>query len=99
MTPDELRATTSLDDPPAYLPVTLAALWWDAKGDWTRAHGMIDDLETPQAMVVHAYLHRKEGDSSNARYWYSRAGRPFYEGSLDAEWQALAEELLAGTHK
>ncbi len=25
---------------------------------------------------VHAYLHRKQGDTSNAGYWYERAGKP-----------------------
>jgi hypothetical protein len=46
-------------------------------------------------MWVHAYLHRKEGDLSNARYWYSRAGRPPQEGPLETEWDAIAGALLA----
>ena len=29
------------------LALPLAALWWDAKGDWTQAHGLVDELETP----------------------------------------------------
>ncbi len=95
MTHDELRASITHDEPPAYVSLPLAALWWDAKGDWSRAHGLIDELETTEAMAVHAYLHRKEGDPSNARYWYSRAGRPFCEEPFDAEWKALADELLA----
>jgi len=45
--------------------------------------------------AVHAYLHRKEGDLSNAGYWYARAGRAMPVGTLEAEWRALAEELLA----
>jgi hypothetical protein len=44
---------------------------------------------------VHAYLHRKEGDESNARYWYRTADKPFPTGqSLEAEWRALVEQLL-----
>jgi MFS transporter, SET family, sugar efflux transporter len=31
---------------------------------------------------VHAYLHRKEGDPSNAAYWYQRAGKPPCRSSL-----------------
>lgn len=79
----------SLAEPLGELPAPLAALWWDAKGDWARAHGLVDDLETPEGMAVHAYLHRKEGAESNADYWYSRAGRKFRRATLEAEWEAL----------
>lgn len=96
MTPDELRATLTSIEPPGDLSAPLAALWWDAKNDWARAHGMVDDLETADAMAVHAYLHRKEGITWNANYWYSRAGRKFRRPTLDAEWEALVEELVTG---
>jgi hypothetical protein len=79
--------------PPDNLSVPLAALWWDAKGDWAQAHGLVDSLETPQGMAVHAYLHRKEGAASNADYWYSRAGRTFHRPTLEAEWEALVAGL------
>lgn len=42
---------------------------------------------------MHAYLHRKEGDLANARYWYARAARPPATGVLEAEWEALVREL------
>jgi hypothetical protein len=93
MTLDEFRATLTSPEPPGELAAPLAALWWDAKGDWARAHGMVDDLETPDAMAVHAYLHRKEGITWNADYWYSRAGREFRRPTLEAEWEALVEGL------
>jgi hypothetical protein len=54
---------------------------------------MVDDLETPDAMAVHAYLHRKEGVRWNADYWYSRAGREFRRPALEAKWEALVEGL------
>lgn len=41
----------------------LAGLWWDAKGDWTRAHESAQQDESRDGSWVHAYLHRKEGDS------------------------------------
>jgi hypothetical protein len=94
MTLDEFRASLSQTDPPPELPVPLTALWWDAKGDWDRAHGLVDSLDTRDAMAVHAYLHRKEGVSWNAEYWYNRAGRKFHGLSFEAEWHALAEEML-----
>ncbi len=81
--------------PPTDLSAPLAALWWDAKGDWTRAHALVDELESPEGMAVHAYLHRKEDNASNAEYWYQRAGRSFYRSDLEAEWTALVEGLLS----
>jgi hypothetical protein len=81
--------------PPAGLSIPLAALWWDAKGNWARAHSLVDELESREGMAVHAYLHRKEGSASNADYWYQRSGRNFYRPTLDAERVALIEGLLA----
>ena len=51
---------------------------------------------TGRGALVHAYLHRKEPDPANARYWYNRAGRQPAAISLEQEWDALAAELLAG---
>jgi hypothetical protein len=86
MQPEQFRATLSLDAPPTGLSAPLAALWWDAKGDWASAHGLVDDLETPEGMAVHAYLHRKEGVEWNAEYWYRRAGKSFHRPALEEEW-------------
>jgi hypothetical protein len=94
MTLEDFRASLAQAELPRELSAPLAALWWDAKGDWTRAHGMVDDLDTPEAMAVHAYLHRKEGVEWNADYWYSRAGRKFHRPTLEQEWQALVEGML-----
>jgi len=91
---DEFKASLAQSEPPPGLTAPLAALWWDAKGDWARSHAMVDDLSTPDAMAVHAYLHRKEGVEWNADYWYARAGRKFRRPTLDAEWQALLEGLM-----
>ena len=90
----EFKASLAREAPDTGLPAPLAALWWDAKGDWARAHRLVDELETVKGMAVHAYLHRKQGDASNAEYWYQRAGRGFHRPSLEAEWAALVEGLL-----
>jgi hypothetical protein len=95
MTAEEFRLSANAPAPPHGLTPPLEALWWEAKGDWTRAHGLVDELETAEAMAVHAYLHRKEGAQSNADYWYERAGRRFHRAALEDEWLALAEGLLA----
>lgn len=79
--------------PPFGLPPEVEALWWDAKGDWKRAHALVDELETADAMAVHAYLHREEGQESNANYWYARAGEKYRRSSLKEEWSALVEGL------
>jgi hypothetical protein len=92
MTLQEFRDSLQNDHPPAQL--ALAGLWWDAKGDWTRAHESAQQDEGPAGSWVHAYLHRKEGDLSNARYWYSRAGKTPSQISLDQEWKEIVESLL-----
>jgi hypothetical protein len=43
---------------------------------------------------VHAYLHRVEGDLSNARYWYNRAGEAVATGAIEAELRAITTALL-----
>ncbi len=90
----QFTESLSQPEPPPDISAPLAALWWDAKGDWARAHALVDSLETTGGMAVHAYLHRKEGSDSNADYWYRRAGRSWHRASLDAEWTALVEALL-----
>jgi hypothetical protein len=99
MTPEEFRASIAEEAPHAGLPAPLTALWWDAKGDWSRAHALVDELETVDGTAVHAYLHRKEGSASNAEYWYQRSGQRFYRPTLEAEWEALVEGLLSGAEK
>ena len=99
MTVEEFKASVAEKAPDSALSVPLAALWWDAKGDWVRAHDLVDELETSDGMAVHAYLHRKEGSSSNTDYWYGRAGRGFHRPTLEGEWLALVEGLLPGGGK
>lgn len=94
MTLDEFRQSLTATKPPAGLTHALAGLWSDAKGDWTRAHESAQQDEGIEGSWVHAYLHRKEGDHSNAAYWYSRAGKPVCRESLDAEWASIVKKLL-----
>jgi hypothetical protein len=95
MDPEEFRASIAEDAPRDGLSVPLAALWWDAKGDWARAHSLVDELETVDGMAVHAYLHRKEGSGSNAEYWYQRAGRKYFRPFFEEEWAVLVDGLLS----
>lgn len=93
MTLEEFRATLAQDAPPDVGPA-LVALWHDAKGDWTRAHEVAQDVDDESGAWVHAYLHRKEGDESNAGYWYRRAGKSHAADALDAEWARIVQALL-----
>ncbi len=92
---EQFQSSLKQDQPPSDLPLVLAALWWDAKGDWTKAHECAQQRETPDHAWVHAYLHRKEGDLDNAGYWYRRAGKPVGNGTLEDEWREIAQALLA----
>jgi hypothetical protein len=90
----EFKASVSGAAPAPQLDAPLAALWWAAKGNWDQAHKIVQDEETSEAAWVHAYLHRVEGDLSNASYWYRRAAKSTATGSLEAEWEAIASALL-----
>ena len=97
MTLEEFRDSLSRDEPPRQLGVALAALWWDGKGNWKQAHEVAGQDEGPAAAWVHAYLHRKEGDASNANYWYARADKSPSKAPLEEEWSGIVESLLAGS--
>jgi hypothetical protein len=91
---EELRDSLPHDTPPAKLNQALTALWWDGKGDWSKAHETAQEDEGPECAWVHAYLHRKEGDASNAAYWYRRAGKSPSSKPLEEEWREISRSLL-----
>jgi hypothetical protein len=93
MTLDAFTRTVSQSQPPTELAPSVQALWWAAKDDWERAHQIVMAHEDPDCAWVHAYLHRREGDLPNARWWYKEAKRPVAIGSLDDEWSAIARAL------
>ena len=72
--------------------VLLHALFHDARGDWEAAHDIAQSREgTPLYDHLHAYLHRKEGDTWNANYWYIRAKTTMPNLTLQQEWARLVE--------
>jgi len=83
-------------DPPAGLNPLVLSLWLAKKGRWDASHEVAQDIPESDGSWVHAYLHRVEGDIGNARYWYSRAGKPAkgVDDSLDQEWREIATTLL-----
>jgi hypothetical protein len=82
--------------PPDGLSAAARALWWDAKGDWAKAHECAQAQDDATGAWVHAYLHRKEGDLANAGYWYRRADRPPASEPLEDEWARIARSLVEG---
>ena len=91
---DEFYNSLSAASPPEKLSVYLRALWYDGKNNWEEAHNIIQDVEDKTAAWVHAYLHRREGDSFNANYWYNRAGKRMPEYSLEQEWKEIVTALF-----
>lgn len=95
MSIDEFRQSLTKAEPPAESNNLLKALWHEAKGDWTRAHEILQHEDSANGAWVHAYLHRVEGDAGNAAYWYRRAGKPMSQESLADEWNTLVAAMLA----
>ncbi len=94
MTLDEFKSTLKDSQPNSSWDVSIQALWYDAKGEWKKAHDLIDHLNDKVSAHIHAYLHRVEGDLWNARYWYNRAKQPEFIGSLEEEREHLLQLYL-----
>lgn len=94
MTFQEFKESINQKDAPAAISKNLLALWLDAKGNWDDAHDIVQETSGLDGDWIHAYLHRKEGDLSNASYWYSRIGKVRPTIELSDEWEQLAIYLL-----
>jgi hypothetical protein len=94
MTLADFKTTLTAATPPPAMTPALVALWHDGRGEWDKAHEVAQDVPDPEGAWVHAYLHRKEGDASNAAYWYRRAGQPIARGPLTDEWEAIVTAFL-----
>ncbi len=95
MTLEEFRHTLPDHAPPPGLGLALRALWWAGRNDWAAAHASVQQQEgEPDCDLVHAHLHRMEGDLANAAYWYRRAGRPVATAPIDEEWAMMVGQML-----
>lgn len=90
----QFKESLSAEQPNTGLSPQLKSLWFDGKGNWDKAHAEVDHLNDQSSAWVHAYLHRKEGDTWNADYWYSRAGKTRPDIFLDEEWEQLVLAFL-----
>lgn len=91
---NEFKASLKNEAPPVGIDKELKALWWDAKGNWDKAHRIVQVMTDTHSAWVHAYLHRKEGDLSKASFWYTNAGRKMPETSLEVEWEQIAKAII-----
>ena len=60
-------------------------------GNWDESHKLVQQYSDKLSCLIHAYLHRIEGDTSNAKYWYGRAGVDMSGYTLEEELRRLYE--------
>ncbi len=66
------------------------------RGQWDKAHEIVQQDESKLGSWAHGIVHLVEGDVGNARYWYRRAGRPFpKDRDIDREVAELTVALKA----
>ncbi|MCX7877977.1 MAG: hypothetical protein N2510_04960 [Ignavibacteria bacterium] len=96
MNKKQFLESVKCSSPPHGLHPLLTALWHDAKGEWHKAHEIVQSMNSDYAARIHAYLHRKEGDIINAEYWYNKAGQkmPELTHEFELEWIEILDDLL-----
>lgn len=93
---DLARSAVSDTSPPAGISAAARALWFAKAGRWDEAHDLCQEIPGNDGSWIHAYLHREEGDLTNAAYWYARSSKPVPTASLSLtdEWLMIAAELI-----
>lgn len=69
------------------------ALDYAKQGQWDKAHELIQAHSDKQSCLIHAYLHRVEGDLGNARYWYRCAREQMPDNTLEEEFGRLYKKV------
>jgi hypothetical protein len=84
---DDALRKTPLPTAQASAARALILLWHDHHDP---AHAIVQDMSTQEASYVHAILHRREPDFSNAKYWFHRVGsHPCYQPLAQAAASVL----------
>jgi hypothetical protein len=60
-------------------------------GSWDESHKLVQQYSDTLSCLIHAYLHRVEGDMGNAQYWYAHAAVDMPDNTLDEELNRLYE--------
>ncbi len=91
---DAFKASLGNAAPPKSIAPALEAMWREANDNWDAAHKLAQSQDDATGAWVHAYLHRVEGDESNAAHWYRRAAKPHSKAPLSEEWEEIVTALL-----
>ncbi|MGB7347508.1 MAG: hypothetical protein WBD20_25020 [Pirellulaceae bacterium] len=66
-------AEKELGESQKHAQACISGLWLLA-GDLDRSHTISQDLPSAEGSFLHGIMHRREGDFSNAKYWFRRVG-------------------------
>lgn len=91
---EEFKTSLSSAQPPEKISHYLKALWYAGRDDWEASHNIAQEIHDKNGSWIHAYLHRVEGDTFNANYWYNKAGRRMPGYSLQQEWEEIVAALV-----
>ena len=91
---DAFIQSVKAGESPDNASIFLETLWYAGTGNWNKAHELIQDEPGKDAALLHAYLHRVEGDQWNADYWYRKAGENSPSIALEEEWKLLVKRYL-----
>ena len=72
----------------------IAALALCREGKWDDAHKIVQQDNSRLSAWLHGVMHQEEGDRSNARYWFNRAGRHEPDATTADELNHCEHELL-----
>jgi hypothetical protein len=89
MTIEEFKSSFEGKEPPVCLSIELKSMWYAANDNWEKAHELIQHEPGTDCALIHAHLHRVEGDSWNSDYWYSKAGTRRSELSTEDEYHEI----------
>ena len=93
--PSEDAAASCALFPNAPEPREAMAGLWQYFDCFEEAHQLADACETPNGYYWHAIVHRREGDSANAAYWFHKTGaHPAYD-ALAAEAAKIADQYTS----
>ena len=91
---DDFIKLTKKSEPSDNLAGIHLVIWYAVKDNWDMAHNIVQEINTETASWIHAYLHRVEGDISNAHYWYNRARQEPSSESLESELDDIIKSLF-----
>ena len=64
------------------------------EGKWDDAHKIVQQDNSRLSAWLHGVIHQEEGDLSNARYWFNRAGRAEPDSRTADELNHFEHELI-----